>query len=555
MPGLAGYWLKAPAASASDPLDNFVDAPATEAIDESDRGPALEAFGPVSGSGYRAKLFLTQSSPYSLPWAEFLRTEFNELNQRPVMPSPAALLVMEVSVDGVLQYFGFAFGFAGRHLLRSGVWQRGYGLRTALNLIYPAGTVQADLGRLIAVDAKTRSSQVIRSRRQASHATTLESFDLDRLRDVLGSASGRPADREQWGTRITGADAIYLSLDIGFSGLPELCRRLLSAHEQVDYRQRFPWLDDLQPVADRDRVATLEARVLKDLQSEDLGHLDLSPPEIVDWTRVDGFRFHFERNVIRPEMRLSDYLRGLKSKPALLLTVEGLKARSIYAVDAEGNTVHKWSVWRCLVGEFSTDHGTVILDEGEFIDVADNYLAQLNDFVSSLPIGHTHFPAADPAAREATYLSHVVETVSDCILLDQKTVSVAGQTTPVEICDILTADRELVHVKRHLGSSDLSHLFAQGAVSASLLHDDVTFRSLTASRVREASGGNSRFDFISSASLRPSDFAIVFGVIADWRSRSTAVALPFFSKVNLRRTASELQRRGYEVAFVQIDTT
>jgi uncharacterized protein (TIGR04141 family) len=43
-------------------------------------------------------------------------------------------------------------------------------------------------------------------------------------------------------------------------------------------------------------------------------------------------------------------------------------------------------------------------------------------------------------------------------------------------------------------------------------------------------------------------------IIAPWRRRSLAEALPFFSKINLLRTAEELVNRGFKVTLARIDT-
>lgn len=505
---------------------------------------------------YRAKLFLAQSMPHEPRWGQFLRGGFGDAVQTPPVSGAAALLVMEVENQGQKHYFAIVFGFAGRHLLRSGCWQRGYGLRTALNLIYPRDAPHTDPGRLIGVEAKTRSRQTMRSRRQASRATTLEEFDVDRFRDVVGAASGRPADIGAWGARVTGADAIYLNPTIVFDQLPGLCRRLIESHNQDDYKDQFDWLDDLQPVADRDRIAAIEADVVDALINSNTGHLDLSPPEIVDWTQVDGFRFHFDRRRdVRPDLRLVDYLEGIDGRGGLgQLTIEFLKNRNVFALDRNGQQGHKWSVWECLIGEFETDQGTVVLDEGEFFDVSPTYLDQLNKYIDRIHHPAVRLPVADGAMRESEYNLSVAQTVQGCLLLDTKTVASPGQTTPVEICDILTHDHEFVHIKRHLGSSDLSHLFSQGSVSASVLHDDPTTRGRMRQVIREASGNDPLFDFIVADAIPPSDFVVVYGVIANWRGRSLADALPFFSKVNLRTHTNELRRRGYGVAFAQIRT-
>lgn len=548
MPGLGCYWLKPPPGGAIEPLDEYLDP---------DREGEIEALGPIAGADYRAKLFLAQSSPNEPPWGQFLRDGFGEGVRTPPVSGTAALLVMEVGYRDATHYLAFIFGFGGRHLLRSGSWERGYGLRTALNLIYPSEARDADPGRLIGVEAKTRARQTMRSRRQASRATTLEEFEVDRFRDVVGQAVGRPADRDTWGTRISGADAIYLNPNVSFDELPALCRKLLDSHNQTDYKEQFDWLDDLQPVADRDRLASLQAHVVDDLINTNIMHLDLCPPEMVDWTLVDGFRFHYDRRAdFHPDLRLVDYLGGLDAHGGRgQLTIEFLKSRHILAVDRDGRTVHKWAVWSCLIGEFDTDQGTVVLDEGEFFDVSRSYLDQLNNYIDRIQQPAVRLPVADGAMRESEYNSSVSQTVDGCLLMDMKTVGSPGRATPVEICDILTDDREFVHIKRHLGSSDLSHLFAQGLVSAELLHDDQRTRDLMRQAIREASDNNAAFDFIDADAIRPSDFVVVYGAIANWRGRSLAIALPFFSKVNLRNTATELRRRGYGVAFAQIRTS
>ncbi len=136
--------------------------------------------------------------------------------------------------------------------------------------------------------------------------------------------------------------------------------------------------------------------------------------------------------------------------------------------------------------------------------------------------------------------------------MDQKLVRASSQTTAIEVCDVLTANRQLIHVKRHLSSSELSHLFGQGFVSANLLQADSIFRQSTHQKVKEL-GGNDAFDFFDVASLPTIDFEVIFAILAAWRGRTIAGALPFFSKVNLERTASDLLNRGFRMSLAQVD--
>jgi uncharacterized protein (TIGR04141 family) len=114
------------------------------------------------------------------------------------------------------RWFAFAFGASGRFLLRPNAFERGYGLRAALNIIYPSTVEDDSLDRLNSVDTKRHASQVMRTRVQASRSSPVEEFALDRLRDIVGAATGKPADVDTWGRRATGRDALRLDLTIAF---------------------------------------------------------------------------------------------------------------------------------------------------------------------------------------------------------------------------------------------------------------------------------------------------------------------------------------------------
>lgn len=101
----------------------------------------------------------------------------------------------------------------------------------------------------------------------------------------------------------------------------------------------------------------------------------------------------------------------------------------------------------------------------------------------------------------------------------------------------------MIHVKRHFGSSDLSHLFSQGFVSARLLQEDKAFLKATDEKIASLTTDPS-FRFFETPTLKTEDFEIVYVIVAPWKGRSPAEALPFFSKVNLERTVHELTNKG-----------
>ncbi len=503
-------------------------------------------YGPVSLADFTAKLYVMSIPAHSPEWTGFLGAPFPQLSGLKVSSS-GALLVVRLD-EQPTAWFGYTFGTSGRFLLRSGSWERSYGLRTALNIIYPATNATVNESRLLALDAKRRSGETVRSRRQASRATTFESFDLDRYRDVIGGATGRPSDSDTWGTRVDGGDAVHFSAEVSFEEIGARCRAIMVEHDKTNYRDRFSWLDNIRPVTDPELRSDLEAAVINSMRTRALIDLDLAPPEIIDWTQVDGFRYHFEGRVrptiMHPDLRLGDYLSGLgEDFIADQLDASFLKSRHISAISADGHVIHRWSVWRCLTGEYALD--------GEFFSIARGYEAELNAFIKALPESTVELPSSPPTMREDAYNRLAVDSGSGRLLLDRATVTTSESTTAVEICDILTSDRQLIHIKRHLGSRDLSHLFSQGFVSADLIQRDRLFREQAQSKVH-ATSGNGSFAFFEPAGISTSSFEVVYGIIADWRGRSAVKALPFFSKINLRRTVQDLRNRGYRVGIARI---
>lgn len=146
-------------------------------------------------------------------------------------------------------------------------------------------------------------------------------------------------------------------------------------------------------------------------------------------------------------------------------SLEYLQRRRISALDGGDHIVGQWSVWRCLSCEFCLEDDTFILDEGAFFQVERNFLDNLDHQIDDMAVAAVALPAAEAGMREADYNRLAVESLAPhAVLLDQQIVRSSAITTGVEICDILTSSSQLVHVKRHLGSSDLSHLFSQGFV-------------------------------------------------------------------------------------------
>lgn len=514
----------------------------------------------ITAPDFSARVYVANQPPRPVSWARFLQGGDPTI-QIQLGQAPAAVVIVRVGDKPTskqrTRIFAFVFGGTGRFLIRADCYSRGYGLRTALNLMYPRSA--ASHARLRAVQSKTHAATMVRSSTQASDLSDFETFGVSTLRDMMSRATGVPDDATTWGGRIGGGDSLILQRDMPFASLGELSRQIDAAHARTDYEERFKWVDYVQPITDPDLIGTLEALVVDQLQTGTPGRLQLAPPEVINWDQISGFRFHGDPRasrkngpMTRPELRLAHYLHAPQIRQLLAgLDVDKLRAYRIHAVDDNGFPQLNWSVWRCLVGEVQHDGSTYILDEGDFFQVAADYLSELDAFIQRLPAAALLMPSAKPGEWEGGYNSRVAG--NGLLLLDKQLIKPSRRVTSIELCDLLTKDRKLIHVKRHLGSSELSHLFAQGAVSAELVQDDTQFREAAHAKVKELAAGDAAYGFFDTTNLNPPDFEIVYGIIERWKNRSLAEALPFFSKVNLRGAAESLTSRGFHISLKQID--
>jgi len=113
----------------------------------------------------------------------------------------------------------------------------------------------------------------------------------------------------------------------------------------------------------------------------------------------------------------------------------------------------------------------------------------------------------------------------------------------VEVCDLLTREKQLICVKRMDGSDKMSHLFQQGSVSAQLLMTEEEYRANVVSSLRSLDPG--------ATFGRAEDWTIVYA-IATGRQGMLRDSMYFFAKAALRTHAQAIKQSGIRVAIAKI---
>ena len=511
---------------------------------------------------FEGRLYVTSTRPREPAWADFLQSGFGKIPGIAKSANNSAVLLLRTKYYKD-RLFAITFG-QGRHLLRDEVVLRNYGLRVVLNAVTKGEEASnEDFVRIRSVESKTLAPNSLRINRQSAHKAAIELFEVDTFRDILNAATGLPVDTEKWGGRISGGNALHLSIDLSFAELGQLCRLAERTFQSDAYKERYGWIDNISPVVEPSVCEALDNEIVARIQAGKTAGLELGAPEIIRWEQVNHVCFSVATAEKFHDFALADYV-AILADTGKLATLTAKHLRTTHRVrvrDAEGADLHDWPVVRCMTGELKVRGKQYLVSDGVYFQVASAYLELLNDFVSKVPACTISLPTADEA-DEGVYNTEAA-TSPDLLCLDKKLVRVESRTTPIEPCDLLSTTGHLIHVKRKYGSAALSHLFAQGAVSADLMVSEPAFRKALQKVVEAAEderctaeGSDTcrgKFAKFGDTAFHPSKYEVVFAVIGSWSKAPLPTWMPFFSKVNFRRHVSDLRRMGYRVSLAEID--
>lgn len=478
-----------------------------------------------------AHLFIKRGQEKPPKWS-FLFRKFVDPKSLETHGISAALLI---ATNG--RIFVLSFGQGGRFLLREDVCEERFGLICALNSV--------DLNSFRCVDVQSLDAIQSHTRIQSGQETTPDQFGLDVEQDMLKAIVGSPID-VSLGSRMAGSDSLSVSVKMDVSDLPRLLNAYRDRFEAELSDENYQWVNNISVVKESSVIRGLEVALEEKFANNDYANVWLSIPGIINWDSVVGFMYSGGRRVVHPDINLQGFLETVKGKA---VTVELLHQRTVACADADHQELFKrWSIHKCLYAEIDQGDQKFILNDGKWFRVATDFVERtLTDFervqLSSLKLpiyrgkGEGAYNASVVAAEPARY----------ALLDDKKKVMHGGGHGQVEICDLFSIDRHLVHVKIYGKSSILSHLFAQGFVSGQLIQIDSEFRKKVKMQL------NAPFSELIEVERKPlqDEFTVVFAVISD--ASGDRPHLPFFSRVNLNNTVKVLKGFGFKVELLKID--
>ncbi|QMW65332.1 TIGR04141 family sporadically distributed protein [Mumia sp. ZJ1417] len=487
------------------------------------------------GSGLTGRFYSKKSFPRTPSWAKYVEPVVDGGVQGVQSASSSGLMLLKV--DG--NAFALTFGY-GRTLLDQAKIERRFGLKVALNLI--------DERQIRSLDTKKFDEMVVSTNTQTSRTAELPTFGVDIIRDILRAVTGiAPAGSGY--KSLSGADALVLGVDKAVEDLPHVLRDLYAHFKATKYQATFGWVDHLAEVKDPLLVSRLDGQLLDQLRLSDTTTTHMAMPENLDWEDIEHFVIvPTKRQRTFDELDLDDYLAE-KACDAANITIERLKSRKVSVKFlSSADPVARWSIYHCLVSEQRIDEKFFALVEGRWFEVAGTLVKQVDAAVQAIPSATVSLPPGWPGETEGAYNKRAAAECADLALLDTKLVAPDGAHTKIEFCDLLSKDGSLVHVKRKSRSSTLSHLFAQGHVSAEAMVDGVLRDQVRAAITKAVGDGKDApwLDIVppGTADIERDKLNVTYAVIANSKAAGTEW-LPFFSRLTLMQTARDLNRMGF----------
>ena len=477
---------------------------------------------------------ITKGNPPNPPrWRQFVQSGTEE-DLGPLLNQVASCLIVLSAHERV---FAVSFGFA-RFWIEDSRIARRFGMLVTLNTVHPDRIRSVDREEFETIQRKTRS--------QTSVSSSMENFGLNVQRDLVRSITGQPEDQD-FARHVTGADNLIVVAPITFDQLGQKCGEALHHYGRDAYRERYGWIDNFARVTDRPLIGELDAELVTALRTGAPENAFLTPRDTLDTQEHRGFRYPRERrgSEIHPDLRMEDFLSRVD--PATI-TVEDLRRWRIreYTTD-DDRPSREFSVYDAIIYEVPRGDKLYVLSLGEWFEIAQDHVAAVNGELAQIRDHQTL--ALSKALRGETEGEYNKRAANDSdgqlALLDANPVRYGGGRSSIEICDLLAADRNFIHVKAKTKSSTLSHLFAQGLNSAQAFRD-VRFRQLALEKCPASHA------FVFEGEPRVSDHTVTYAIITHAEGEMRE-ALPFFSKQSLANAARELSNMGYQVRLKKIE--
>jgi uncharacterized protein (TIGR04141 family) len=423
------------------------------------------------------KIYFKQEPIKPCNWAEVLlkSIETGEDESLPPAISATAKKIISAVIFINTSNRSFAIPF-GKTLLHPEALDPEFGLKVTLNVANPH-------------KVKALGSQTIDYNRRATHVSYnipshISRFVIDTHALVKKITAEVDGDQGNNSHIMSGAGAyITIKRKVKIDQLSDICQKLLERSEDEIYKERYPWFNNIRPINDKNLIKELDSK-LKDALSEEESNKSWYLSRPYQESMRDSFPNYYKISKVN-NSRFED-LEAV-SKHIEGLAPSTLKSKRLLSYnDNDQEYGASYPLYDLISFETYKNDMTYILHEGHWFKLDPNYTVEVDSYVNNLLLtsqDDPKLPFRGKKEKEGDYNRRVATNDNNFFLFDQRLVAPTtnNNSTDIEVCDLLSKDGHIIHVKGDTHSSDLSHLFSQGSVSANALSRDSAMRQ----RVRE----------------------------------------------------------------------
>ncbi len=479
--------------------------------------------------------------PSNVHAPKWLTNFFNNIHTSDLKQANSkVVLLVTIPFNNIERTFAITFGYA-KHLFKEDVLEEQFGLKVVLNSVNSDG-----LRKISKINVGGNQKQ---SQEQIPKTGSVVDFGFDIGRDLVRMVTAK-TDTEDFGSGlITGGDIFSVAIECDVNNVEEFLTKCYERFEMKQYTSNFDWVDRIKEVRSVNERQRLDVELLHLINNRDFTNIWMAVPEIISWELVKHFKYDgcsAEFGDIFIE-KVVDTLRNP------IIDVEVLKKKYIRAVSAEDENrdEHKWSAYRCLIAEIDIDGQSYCLNNNKWYKIENNFATSINAEYEAMVLSKIPFIDYDSKGNEYysedNYNEELTESLGNSRLL-HKRVEIpygGGQGNKIEVCDVMTLDKTIIHIKKNGGSALLSHLFSQAAVSAEALLD----RDFRQKFNRKLIDYN--FADLIDNDFTPAQYTVVIGIINKFSNEHPKI--PFFSRVAMRYAVRAISNMGYMVKLKNIN--
>jgi len=421
---------------------------------------------------------------------------------------------------------------------------KNFGLRTAINLI--------EERNIKSLNSLNISRDFIDIQRQALSYVSHSDLQVNTNADILKSISGKAPSSSNFSS-MSGADNLRFSAKSDVI-LSELLEDVLNAYKSDSYKQKgLEWIDYVQYVKEKEIISELDGVLLNHITNKSLENPIIAPNKIVSYLDIEGY-FISGMNISHkikenfyddiPSDQFWEYLyEKIEDENIEDKIIDKLKSCSLYCWT--NDSAHKISsIYDSLFIEIDHNNEKFFINNGDWFKIESAYYGYITNKIDNIAIfSNPIVPSCAENWNEGEFNEKFAASDPNRFkLFDKKNFHLPNYGhSKIEPADIITTEKQFIHVKKGGSSANLSHLFAQGVVSAQLYKNEKKF-------IKEINETFGEGYFKSDDKIE-----VIYGIIDKRYDKKASEILPFFSMINLSQHYDVLSSMGIKCQLLFIE--